>query len=122
MGAGGWPIEMIRKPIPSRPVGRWLNLEFDGREVRFFAALSEVSPNPMEAMPFSLRFVLACRRRGVRASGKMVEYHRFESGLAARVTEAQRSVYFLHNHPVEAPPTTISGEVSPGIHQDLRGR
>jgi glycosyltransferase involved in cell wall biosynthesis len=99
----GWHVELIgcSADVDARPVGRWLNLEVAGRPTRFFAALSDAAPNRVSALPLSLRFAAACRRRGVRASGRIVQYHRFESGMGVPARDHQHSVYFFHNHPPE---------------------
>jgi glycosyltransferase involved in cell wall biosynthesis len=98
-----WPMEVIgfSADVEARPVGRWMDLEFAGRPVRFFAALSNPNPNQVEAVPLSLRFVLGCRRWRVRPSGRIVEFHRFESGLGISRGSERAQVYFLHNHPPE---------------------
>src|SRR3990170_1680305 len=64
-----WRIELIgfSADVRERPVGRWLDREFAGRPVRFFAAHARRTAGPTKALPLSLRFSAACRTRGVRA-------------------------------------------------------
>jgi len=99
----GWPVELVGSSgdVRARPIGKWLDLEFAGRPVRFLAALANPKTNRPSRLPLSLQFAVACRRRAVHASGRIVQYHRFESGLGVPAGSRQRCVYFLHNHPPE---------------------
>jgi hypothetical protein len=99
----GWPVELIgcTSDVEARPVGRWLEREFAGRPVRSFFSHAAHAAGATKALPLSLRFSAACRMRGVRADGRIVQYHRFESGLGVASRDHQHGVYFLHNHPPE---------------------
>lgn len=96
-----WRIELIGVTVdPSdRPVGRWLTVSFDGRPLRFFGVLHDPEPDAVRSIPLSLRFALASRRRRITPSGRIVQFHRFESAYAVALRPWQRSVYFLHNDP-----------------------
>ena len=98
-----WDIEVIGVTADPRacPPGQWIRREFNGRLVRFFAALEEREPDKVKFLPLSLRFVVACRLRRVAPSGQVVQFHRFESSLGCQLKRWQRAVYFLHNHPEE---------------------
>jgi glycosyltransferase involved in cell wall biosynthesis len=99
-----WTIEVIGLTAEprERPVGRWLELPFAERTIRFFPAMAERQPGVVRRTPLVLRFVIACRLRGPRPSGKVIQIHRFESALGIRPDPDGRVVYFLHNHPEEA--------------------
>jgi glycosyltransferase involved in cell wall biosynthesis len=99
----GWPIELVGVTGDPRlrPVGQWAERTFADRTVRFFPVLADTEPNRVKRIPLSLAFVLHCRRLGVRVSGRVVEFHRFESGLGVKVKSPQYVVHYLHNHPVE---------------------
>ena len=101
-----WDLEFIgaTSDPEARPPGRWNNVEFSGRKIRFFPALVEAEPNRVQRMPLSLRFVFACRAHRVRPSGDIVQFHRPESGYAMRLAGRQQSAYFIHNHPGEVIP------------------
>ncbi len=98
-----WQLELIGLTTDprSRPPGRWLELEFEGRPVRFLAVLSDPEPEVVRRVPLSLRFGLSLAARRVRSSAPILQFHRFEAGLSFRVRKGQRSVYVLHNHPME---------------------
>ena len=98
-----WDLEFIgaTSDPEARPPGRWNNIEFGGRRIRFFPALVEAEPNRVRRMPLSLRFVFACRAHRARPSGDIVQFHRPESGYAMRLAGRQKSAYFIHNHPEE---------------------
>lgn len=98
-----WRFEMIglTRDSRARPVGQRLTISFAGRPVDFFAALRDDEPDRVRPLPLSLRFVLACRSRGARTRGNIVQVHRFESALGPHLRAAARQVYFIHNHPEE---------------------
>lgn len=98
-----WRLELIGVSADPKsfPAGQWTSRSFADRTIRFFAALGENTPDKVKALPLSLRFAVACRVRGVAPTGRVVQFHRFESGLACRLRADQRAVYFLHNHPEE---------------------
>jgi len=98
-----WSIEVIGLTAEpeKRPVGKWTELRFADRSIRFFPALSDRDPTMVRRVPLALRFVLACRHRGAVAHGKVIQIHRFESGFGIRPHSHQKAVYFLHNHPEE---------------------
>ena len=98
-----WRIELIgvSSDRHQRPVGRWLSMSMNGRGLRFFAALDDPEPDAVRRIPLSVRFALACRGRKVRASGRIVQYHRFESSYAVPARPSQQQVFFIHNHPEE---------------------
>ncbi|HSB90102.1 MAG TPA: glycosyltransferase family 4 protein [Anaerolineales bacterium] len=119
-----WKLELIgtTADVAARPVGRWLDLDFAGRPVRFYAALANTSPNDIQALPLSLQFALACWRRGVHTSGRIVQFHRFESGLATRLRAGQRAVYFFHSHPPEETrlgPNNVRWRYLPFLYRSL---
>ncbi len=98
-----WEIEIVGVTADpdKRPVGRWLTTRLRGRRIRFLAALHEPDTERIRRIPLSLRFALSCRWRGVTASGRIVQFHRFETGFALPHRPNQLYVYFLHNHPSE---------------------
>jgi len=98
-----WQLEVIGLTTdPSlRPARRWINTEFADRPVRFFAALHDPEPDRVRRLPLSLRFTAACWATRVNASGRIVQFHRFETAYGMPRRPGQRWVYFLHNHPTE---------------------
>jgi glycosyltransferase involved in cell wall biosynthesis len=109
-----WRVEVIgvsADPV-ERPVGSWLRLPLHDRELRFFAALADPEPDLVRPLPLSLRFAVACRSRWVRPTGRVVQYHRFESAYAAPAGRSRHAVLFIHNHPEEIAST----------HSDVRWR
>jgi len=98
-----WTIEFIGLTAEpeERPVGRWIDLPFDGRRIRFFPVMAERDPSVVRRVPLVLRFALACRLRRAAPTGKVVQIHRFESAIGVRLSPRQRAVYFFHNHPEE---------------------
>jgi glycosyltransferase involved in cell wall biosynthesis len=98
-----WAVELIGLTAEpeTRPPRAWIEGEFAGRPVRFFGAMVDREPDRVRPIPLSLRFVLGCRVAGVAASGRIVQFHRFESAMAVSNLPGQRRVLFLHNHPEE---------------------
>jgi glycosyltransferase involved in cell wall biosynthesis len=96
-----WEIELIgvTADAAQRPVGQWLTIPLDGRPVRFFAVLHDPKPDNVRAIPLSLRFAAASLLRRVSPSGAIVQFHRFESSHGVALSQSQRTVFFLHNHP-----------------------
>lgn len=99
-----WGIEVIGLSTDSRvrPARRWIDTEFAGRRIRFFPAFHDPEPDRVRFLPLSFRFTAACRATGVRATGRIVQFHRFEAGFGLPRLADQRWVLFLHNHPAEA--------------------
>jgi len=98
-----WTIEFIGLTADpkERPVGRWIDLPFDGRRIRFLPVMAERDPSAVRRVPLVLRFALACRKRGAAPTGKVVQIHRFESAVGVWLSPRQRAIYFFHNHPEE---------------------
>ncbi|MGH2605000.1 MAG: glycosyltransferase family 4 protein, partial [Anaerolineales bacterium] len=99
-----WSLEVIglTSDPDLRPSRRWIDTVFADRPVRFFAALHDPEPDRVRRLPLSLRFTVACRAARVNASGRIVQFHRFETAYGLPRWPGQRWVYFLHNHPTEA--------------------
>lgn len=99
-----WEIELVGTTAEPhvRRVGRWHELDYAGRKVRFFPTLADPNPNMVPRIPLSLQFSLAARLRRPQPSSRVVVYHRFESAYAVPITSPGRSaVFYLHNHPAE---------------------
>ena len=99
-----WQIELIGITTnpEERPVRKWHLLEFHHRTIRFYPVLSDLEPDRVRRIPLSLRFATAGLMSRVKASGKIIQFHRFESSYAIRFSRnTQHSVYFMHNDPVE---------------------
>jgi len=98
-----WSIEVIGLSAnpEERPVGKWTELSFADRSIRFFPALADRDPTMVRSIPLALRFALACRQLGTVPHGKVIQIHRFESGFGIRPNSHQKAVYFFHNHPEE---------------------
>lgn len=96
-----WGIEVVgvTAEAAARPPGRWIDAEFRGRRIRFLGALLEPQPDRVRRVPLSLRFAAACRLRRIRASGRIVQYDRFESSFAVPPRAGQRTSFLLHNAP-----------------------
>lgn len=119
-----WELELIgvTADAQARPPDRWQETDFQGRAIRFLPVLTENAPGRVRGIPLSLRFAMACQARRVRATGKLVVFHRFESSLAlVRGPSGQRRVFYLHNHPgeVNSPHSDVRWARLPRLHTRL---
>lgn len=98
-----WRLEVIGLTTDRRlrPARRWIDTQFADRPLRFFAAFHDPEPDRVRRLPLSLRFTAACRAARVNASGRIVQFHRFETAFGLPRRPGQRWVVFLHNHPSE---------------------
>ena len=115
-----WSLEVIGLTCDRRlrPARCWIDTEFADRPVRFFAALHDPEPDRVRRVPLALRFAVACRTARVNASGRIVQFHRFETAYGLPRRPRQRWVYFLHNHPteVQSPMSDVRWKRLAGLH------
>jgi glycosyltransferase involved in cell wall biosynthesis len=115
-----WSVEVIGLTTDPRlrPARRWVEAAFAGRMIRFFAAFHDPEPDRVRRLPLSFRFTAACRAARVNASGRIIQFHRFETGFGLSRRWGQRWVYFLHNHPteVQSPMSDVRWRRLAGLH------
>ena len=84
----------------SRPVGRWEQIQMEGRSVQFLPVTAVTNENEKGTLPLSLRLTAGIlrHRRKIDTRRRVVSFHRIEPTLAF-MRRPCTSILFLHGDP-----------------------
>lgn len=83
-----------------RPLRRWQKMDFEGRELNFYAVAADTTPNRRGPIPLFLRFPLRLRLSRLSMPEAVAIYHRPEPA-AFGAMRARASALFIHADPRE---------------------
>ena len=94
-------IEIIGISVKNGPLnpGRWHDITFSGREVRFYPVLEVEDPNYRTRIPLIFKFVVALllHRRKINFSNRIIMFHRLEPAYVLSDIRSKK-ILFLHGN------------------------
>ncbi|MDI6704118.1 MAG: glycosyltransferase [bacterium] len=80
-------------------VGKWHNITFNGKRIRFFPVLKVVDPNRASIIPLTLRFslVLFCLKDRIDFRDRIIIFHRLEPAYVLKNIE-EKKILFVHGN------------------------
>ena len=98
---GNVEVEIIGVSLKDGPLipGRWQEIIFSERKVRFFPVLGVKDPNTRTLIPLIFKFTLALllRRRRIDFDGRVIVLHRLEPAYLLSGVKSQK-ILFLHGN------------------------
>lgn len=106
-----------------RPPGRWIDWDYQGREIRFLPIFPVEQPNRRTVLPLFLRFPLQMRFHRLDFKESIVLYHRIEPLVFAAIP-SRASALCVHGDPREivGPDSEVRWRFLPGLYRWLEAR
>lgn len=79
-----------------RPLGRWQELSFEGKKIKFFPSLYVKDENVRTNIPLFLKFTISLFRYRFLLEGRILEFHRIEPSIPFKKKQ-NKKILFIHS-------------------------